>query len=149
MNVLSLFDGRYEVRSDGKIFSNVRKSKNEMIGKVGDNGYRTVLLTVNNKRKYLLVHRVVAESFIPNPSNKRTVNHKDGDKLNNSAENLEWATDSENLKHARDTGLSFLKLTPTQANDIKSSNESSRTLSTKYGVSKTLINDIKRGARWA
>ena len=87
--VLSLFDGEYEVTSDGFIFSNKRKSKIKLIGKIGNNGYNLILFTVNGKRIYRNIHRVIAESFIPNPNNYPQVIHKDGNKLNNAVENLE------------------------------------------------------------
>lgn len=64
-------------------------------------------LYVNIKKKHHYIHRIVAQSFITNPENKRTVNHKDGNKLNNSIDNLEWATYSENMKHAFASWLKF------------------------------------------
>lgn len=66
-----------------------------------DRGYQQVDIN----RRTISVHRLVAESFIPNPSDKPTVNHKDGNKHNNDVSNLEWATHMENVHHAIDTGL--------------------------------------------
>ena len=72
---------------------------------VGANGYLTVDLYSKGKSHKHYIHRLLAEHFIPNPLNKRTVNHIDGNKLNNSLDNLEWATYAENMKHAYDTNL--------------------------------------------
>lgn len=68
-------------------------------------GYPTVDLYNNSKRTEKLVHRLVANAFIPNPENKPTVNHIDGDKMNNKIDNLEWNTHKENMQHAVRTGL--------------------------------------------
>lgn len=63
-------------------------------------GYLNVALCKGNKVKYKLIHRIVAETFVPNYENKLEVNHKNGIKTDNKAENLEWTTRSENEKHA-------------------------------------------------
>jgi hypothetical protein len=62
-------------------------------------GYLRVYLYKNGKRKHHKIHRLVAKAFIPNPNNKPQVNHKDGNKKNNSITNLEWVTDEENKLH--------------------------------------------------
>lgn len=72
---------------------------------LGNNGYFTVFLVCGEKKERLLVHRLVAMAFLPNPEDKRTINHKNGVKTDNIVENLEWATDMENIRHAFDTGL--------------------------------------------
>jgi hypothetical protein len=66
-----------------------------------EDGYLGVQLANKGVRKSYLVHRLVAECFIPNPKPliNNIVNHKDGNKQNNSIENLEWVTNSENVKH--------------------------------------------------
>lgn len=69
------------------------------------NGYFRVSLNLEGKNKDYFVHRLVAKYFVPNPYNKDKVNHKDGNKHNNHASNLEWVTSSENNKHAFETGL--------------------------------------------
>ena len=59
----------------------------------------------NGTWKSLLIHRLVAKAYIPNPENKPEINHIDGDQSNNQVSNLEWVTGSENLIHACSTGL--------------------------------------------
>lgn len=68
-------------------------------------GYVEVALSFNHKMSYKLIHRLVAEAFIPNPDNLPQVNHKDGNKQNNQACNLEWVSCSDNIKHAVSSGL--------------------------------------------
>jgi hypothetical protein len=88
----------YFVSPNGNIYN---RHGDIMVGAVDRCGYRHVIL--NRKQKN--VHRVIAETFVPNPNNLPCVNHKDGDKQNNSADNLEWCTKSENTLHSFKTGL--------------------------------------------
>ena len=83
----------YQASSLGR----VRTVEGELL-KVYDGTYKSVYLRKPYARLEN-IHRLVALAFIPNPENKRTVNHIDGDTHNNSIENLEWATQSENIKH--------------------------------------------------
>jgi len=64
-----------------------------------------VNIVINNKNATVALHRLLAKAFIPNPDNKDTVNHIDGNPSNNAISNLEWMTQSENSKHAHSTGL--------------------------------------------
>ena len=69
------------------------------------NGYVYQMLYKKGKEKLLRVHRLVAMAFLPNPNNLPQVNHKDGNKQNNSVDNLEWCEQSDNMKHAYKNGL--------------------------------------------
>jgi hypothetical protein len=105
------FSGEYGIDFFGEVYSYQKKSKNNLKGKVlkkyiNNFGYCTVGLYKNSKVKRLTIHRLVAETFIPNPENKPQVNHIDGNKLNNHVDNLEWATAKENIQHAWNSGLS-------------------------------------------
>lgn len=106
------YEGLYEVSSDGRVRSvehvtnGVRKPSKELAVKVyKSHRYARVRLYKNMKSRDWMVHRLVAMAFVPNPDNKPQVNHIDGNKLNNKADNLEWCTQAENNRHAIDTGL--------------------------------------------
>jgi len=93
--------GRY-IRNNREVFYS-EKGKNIKPNLSGR--YARIALTAEGKTKHFSVHRLVALAFIPNIEYKLQVNHKNGNKFDNSVENLEWATASENTKHAYQTGL--------------------------------------------
>ena len=109
------FEEIYQVSNFGRVKSLLRKRRNrngyfyikEKILKQSINtyGYLQVCLYNNCERSVKRVHRLVAETFIPNPSNKPEVNHIDGNKTNNKIDNLEWVTSKENITHAFKIGL--------------------------------------------
>lgn len=74
-------------------------------GSIGENGYKYYRLSKDNNKTMFYAHRLVAEHFLENPNSLPVVNHKDGNKLNNKAENLEWVTRSENDLHAYEHNL--------------------------------------------
>ena len=94
----------YFVTEEGLVFSS--KTNRFLKFSYDQQGYQRVGLYIGNyKTKTIKVHRLIAETLMPNPENKKDVNHKDGDKSNNNINNLEWCTRSENIKHAFKTGL--------------------------------------------
>lgn len=92
----------YLVSNDGKIYNTIRQSFLTPRKRQGNIGYCSVSL--NNK--HYSIHKLVAIHFIPNDDEQKTmINHIDGDRFNNRVENLEWVTQSENMRHAFDTNL--------------------------------------------
>lgn len=109
------YEGYYQVSNKGRVRSVDRIIKmGKITGKVkgkilkiqnDGHGYGQVSLSREGKYKSYKVHRLVAEHFVPNPNNLKHVNHIDGDKTNNNADNLEWVTQKENNQHAWDNDL--------------------------------------------
>ena len=106
------YENKYEVSNLGRVRSCPRNTSglgraDYLIMKQSKDrrGYMTIGLTMNGKKSRFRVHRLVASSFIPNPEGKEFVNHIDGVKDNNILSNLEWATASENTRHAVEAGL--------------------------------------------
>jgi len=100
------YEGLYQISDKGNIYS-ITKNRLMKPGKCGNGYLKVVLCKSKHDHKNMMIHRLVAEAFLPNPEGKRTVNHKDGNKLNNSVSNLEWNTYSENLKHAYANNLNY------------------------------------------
>lgn len=101
----SKIDGfpNYSVSNTGKVRNDISRKLKAPV-KTGK-GYQGVDLYKDGKRSKLRIHRLVGKAFIDNPEDKPYINHKDGNKSNNVVGNLEWATCSENMKHAFKTGL--------------------------------------------
>ena len=98
--VLSTVKRKNTVDNTSKILKQVNNSKN-----INNNYFIVALVSPSGERKNKSIHRIMCETFLPNPKNKAHVNHIDGNKLNNSISNLEWATEKENSQHAVDSGL--------------------------------------------
>lgn len=99
-----IYEG-YQISNLGRVKSLKRKENKIMKLKVDRLGYVRVHLRVNNSDVTESVHRLVAKAFIPNEDNKKEVNHINGIKTDNRAENLEWSTRTENINHAYKTKL--------------------------------------------
>jgi hypothetical protein len=102
------YEGVYQVSNLGRVKSlkyGIKSRIKILSGAISSNGYFYVALYKNKKIVKISIHRLVAITFINNPEQKEQVNHIDGNKTNNFYNNLEWATRSENMKHAFKTGL--------------------------------------------
>lgn len=129
-------------------------------GKKGKEYFFVSLTTAPWTGKHESVHRLVGLAWLVNPKNKPTINHKDGNKLNNCVANLEWATQSENMRHAHRTGLSKNKvgsqhyktnLTEKEVLKIRerlSEGMSRKEIIQKHGINKNILFQIEHRKTW-
>lgn len=155
------FEGCYSVSNLG----NVRREKGGKGSRVGvlagaitQYGYRQFILCDGEKRRIALAHRLVAQAFLDNPELKPEVNHKNGVKLDNGLENLEWVTHAENQKHMRETGLAargervasstIPKATIKELIRRYRAGEATAGLAKEYGLNRKHVWRVVTGRRW-
>lgn len=142
---------------DGKLYQRFMPSKILSLNRNNGNNYINVQLRTGNGtlENNHYIHILVAEAFIPNPENKPTVNHKDGNRDNNCVDNLEWATQSEQMQHAFDVlnreisgvALENIKLTDNEATEIYKlsidSKMSNNEIAKLFNICEATVNNIK------
>lgn len=146
----------YYVTDDGRIWS--ERTQKYLSAQYDKNGYVKVQMrSTDNKSHRYSVHRLVLENFKPvQGMDKLQVNHKDGNKLNNSLDNLEWTTCKENINHAIENNLratinGSAKLTPEQVIEIyrRSWNgETNIKLGKEFGINPDQVGRIKNKKSW-
>jgi len=161
------YEGLYEISTTTEIKSLPRNgtSKSEKILtqnlKINKSGYKKyeIGLHKNNIRKWFVIARLMALTFLDNPENKPCVNHIDGNPLNNRLDNLEWCSYSENGLHAYKTGLhkvhrgeqhSQNKLTDKEVLEIRELKGKMyhREIAEKFGISRVTITNILNNKNW-
>jgi hypothetical protein len=167
---LKEFEDGYQISNFGFIRSKERiidygwkksKRKSKILKtRAGKLGYPYTIISLNNNRKTVKIHRLVAIHFIENLENKPQVNHIDGNKQNNHYSNLEWVTSKENVAHAYKTGLSNgVKGEKSHLSKLKKEDvlnicveykqlNSQKKLAEKYNVSQSQISRIINNKNW-
>lgn len=154
------YEDYFQISNTGKLFS---KRTNKILSQcLHKNGYYIHTTRIggrSGKCKSFKIHILVATAFIDNPENKPTVNHIDGNKINNHVDNLEWSTHKEQSRHAVDTGLITIKSgvdtynAKLSADDVKYIRENyikgdstfgTRGLGNRFGIHHTKISKVVR-----
>ena len=164
------YEGVYQVSNDGQVkslkrivdYGHLKVTRNERLLKIitDKDGYKIVGLNKDAKQRLFKVHRLVAMAFIPNPEALPLVNHINGVKDDNRPENLEWATNAQNIQHAYDNGLAKAVsgekcgASKFSENDIKTMRELAekgmmhKDIAKKFGVRKRGIHNIITRKSW-
>jgi hypothetical protein len=150
----------YWFTEDGRAFSFKRKKERELRGSQNSSGYIQLRLMGRKGSALYLLHRLVAEAFIPNPENKQQVNHKDSNRTNNHIENLEWVTPEENVQHALKSGRmkgnrgeknGRAKLTEEQVEEIREQlgrGVRQVDIAERFGIGQAHVSRIARNVSW-
>lgn len=131
----------YEIKENGDIIS--KRLQKPLSWKINQDGYAQVTAHDNGLRKSYYVHRLVAFKYLKNPKNHTQVNHKDENKLNNNASNLEWCSQEYNIRYSskhKDKINQIKKLIKNGFRNVDISKET--------GVCQQVISDIRRGKKW-
>jgi hypothetical protein len=147
---ISNTNNRYLIYQDGKVYDEMKQRFMCISYASKNRKYATVAIVTNEKRTHKYIHRLLAETFIPNPENKPQVNHKDGNPLNNQLDNLEWVTCKENLHHAWDngmckawnTGLGASELAFDMIKNLRSEGKTQRQIAKIVGIDQSAVSRI-------
>ena len=140
----------YIITKEGSIIS--KKTGKQLYVHVNKKGYNFVRLKADGNGRTMLVHRIIAYLFLPNPDNLPEVNHKDGNKSNNNHWNLEWCSRKHNVEHAVASGLHHKgegsgnsKLTNDQAEQLRGlyrTGWKQDDLAKRFGITQPRVSDI-------
>lgn len=152
------YEGFYEISNLGSVRSTSYKGTRILKPSKTKSGYLNVLLCVNQVKIHKLVHRLVAEAFLENRNNLEQVNHINGNKEDNSAENLEWCTPAHNNQHAYNNNLlsryedrpeaKLTKEKVLQIPDLIRQGATTDDLKNIFNVSRRCIDNIFEGKNW-
>ena len=157
------YEGLYEIDKSGNVYSLRYKRPFKILTPAKTRtGYLIIRMQKNKKQFGTGLHTLLAKHFIENPNGYKEVNHIDGNKLNNSLDNLEWCTHSENIRHADRIGLRKMPKGSKHANAIinekiaKEIKEKCKVfyygleakLAKEYNVTRWVISDIRRNKSW-